>query len=215
MKPKRAGSEPGLREARQLARQGLATEQLLNVAEALFSDRGLDKTTLRAIAEAAEMSIGGVYQSFAGKQELYRAVFARRADLYHTGLADAMANSPTALGQLASFVSYTTTFYKEHPRWGRLILRHAGPTLFAGADFIDPEQTLGFEGSSAVLATIIQHGQETGEFRPGDSQTFMRLVSAVMLAHMSTDPAIVDEVATTTPLSADDLTDLLARLLRP
>jgi AcrR family transcriptional regulator len=211
-----ADTDPGPRQRRQVARQSLAREQLLDIAESLFSDLGFDRATLKATADAAEMSIGAVYQAFSSKKELYRAVFSRRAEAFHRGLAQAVTDGPSAVARLRSMVSYVLDFYHRYPTFGRLILRHAGATLFAGMDFIDPDLSVGYEESeAAILSSIIEHGQKTGEFRSADSRTLMRIVSAVMLAHLSSDPSIVGPASQTTPLSTEDLSDLLARLLMP
>jgi AcrR family transcriptional regulator len=54
------------------------TRQLLvETALALFRERGYERTTMRAVAERAGVSVGNAYYYFAGKEELIQAFYAR------------------------------------------------------------------------------------------------------------------------------------------
>jgi AcrR family transcriptional regulator len=54
------------------------TRQLLvETALELFRERGYERTTMRAIAERAGVSVGNAYYYFAGKEELIQAFYAR------------------------------------------------------------------------------------------------------------------------------------------
>jgi AcrR family transcriptional regulator len=54
------------------------TRQLLvDTALDLFQERGYERTTMRAIAERAGVSVGNAYYYFAGKEELIQAFYAR------------------------------------------------------------------------------------------------------------------------------------------
>lgn len=52
-------------------------ERILDVAEALFADRGLAGTAVRDIAREAGLTAPSLYNHFDGKQALYEAVLAR------------------------------------------------------------------------------------------------------------------------------------------
>jgi len=53
-------------------------ESLMDAAEALFSERGIQAASLRAITERAGANLAAVHYHFGSKQGLVRAVFARR-----------------------------------------------------------------------------------------------------------------------------------------
>lgn len=63
--------EPTTEKARQ------TRENILNTALALFAQQGYQKTTLRDIASAAEVSLGLTYRYFARKEELVAALYER------------------------------------------------------------------------------------------------------------------------------------------
>jgi len=52
-------------------------ERILDVAEALFAERGYDGTTLRDVATRAGLRIPSLYNHFASKESLYGAVLER------------------------------------------------------------------------------------------------------------------------------------------
>lgn len=56
-------------------------ERILNAAERLFSERGIDGVSVREIAAAAGVQLALISYYFGNKQGLYRAVFRRRIDL--------------------------------------------------------------------------------------------------------------------------------------
>lgn len=72
-------TEPSLREQRREHRRALSRNQILDAAEQVFARDGFHDAALREIAELAEFSVGAVYSFFAGKEDIYQAIFLRRA----------------------------------------------------------------------------------------------------------------------------------------
>jgi AcrR family transcriptional regulator len=205
------------RARRQLAQQTLTREQLLDTAEAMFSENGFDGTTLRAIAEAVEMSVGAVYLVFENKEALYQAVFARRSESFHSSpFLAAITRDESAFDRLDALVEYVLDFYRRHPTYTRLVLRHVGATLFTGADFVDPLLSEAYVATNREIVTeVIEYGQARGDFRPGDSSTMNRFLSAIMLTHLASDPALVGTTTATTPLPPGELLSLVRRVFEP
>ena len=55
-------------------------DRLLDAAEELFSNRGIDATSLRAVTSSAEVNLASVNYHFGSKEGLVRAVFLRRIE---------------------------------------------------------------------------------------------------------------------------------------
>jgi len=51
--------------------------RILDAAERLFDERGYARASMTALAEAADVSVGGLYEWFAGKEEVLTALAAR------------------------------------------------------------------------------------------------------------------------------------------
>ena len=56
-------------------------ERILDVAEALFAERGLAGTAVRDIAREAGLTAPSLYNHFDGKHALYEAVLVRGVDI--------------------------------------------------------------------------------------------------------------------------------------
>ena len=78
-------------------RSGVKTkEKILDVAMQVFSTHGYEGASIRAIAKAAGISIGGVYLYFRNKEELYLNLIKDRIEeqLLLTNEAVTSAGSP-------------------------------------------------------------------------------------------------------------------------
>lgn len=62
--------------------------QLIDAADREFVANGFHGTSLNAIADAAELTTGAVFSSFAGKADLFLAVFERRLEIRLAELAE-------------------------------------------------------------------------------------------------------------------------------
>jgi AcrR family transcriptional regulator len=75
---------------RRLRHQLSDRAQLLESAGKIFCERGYSGTSIRDVARAAGLSVGGVYQFFGGKDELYLAVFEALWREFFATVADAL-----------------------------------------------------------------------------------------------------------------------------
>lgn len=80
----------GTRRERRIAAR---TEQILQAAEAVFSQKGYERATTREIAEAADVSEGTLYNYFGSKSELLDAVAQSFANTIAEEIADLEADN--------------------------------------------------------------------------------------------------------------------------
>ena len=104
-------------------------ERILDVAEALFAERGLTGTAVRDIARRAGLTAPSLYNHFDGKQALYEAVLARGVEpLFaiiavresESGLLAASA-SPTSELATDRMLDAIMDHLASHPNIARLI----------------------------------------------------------------------------------------------
>lgn len=67
--------------------------RIIRAALALFSANGYERTTVKAIAEAAGLAQGLMYSHFAGKEDLLKAIFAQSIEDVYTSFAAAQTGS--------------------------------------------------------------------------------------------------------------------------
>jgi AcrR family transcriptional regulator len=82
----------------QAERTAATTGALLDAARALFADDGYAATSLEAVVARAGVTKGALYHHFAGKEELFAAVFDREQQRLTdaAGAAYALADGPAA-----------------------------------------------------------------------------------------------------------------------
>lgn len=128
-----------MRKKPQQARSRQMVDNLIEATARIVADRGLDGTTTPAIAEAAGVSVGSLYQYFDGKDALITALLEKLVgDLARLldRQADASASLPlremvrAAIGLTLAFMRSNEGLYLELARnWHRLPVDHVADTL--------------------------------------------------------------------------------------
>jgi AcrR family transcriptional regulator len=93
--------------------------RILDVAEELFADRGVERVSIRDITEAAEANLAAVNYHFGGKQELIAAVFERRI-------------GPLNLARIEGIRSVRAAAASRSPRVEDVLEAFIRPTLACG-----------------------------------------------------------------------------------
>jgi AcrR family transcriptional regulator len=139
-------------------------QRILDVAEALFAERGFAGTTLRDVAAAAGLRNPSLYNHFSSKEALYAAVLERGLSPIIAGLGDFIAEPGER--DASALVDRMMTLLAEHPMLPRLIQHE---TLSGGAhlspmlrDWIQPA----FEHANEMAETAPAADQWNEEQRP-------------------------------------------------
>jgi len=149
--------------------------ELLDCAQALFFERGYERTTIGEIIERAGVSKGGFYHHFTAKEELLEALSARLAQESLARFEDVLtAPDLDALARLNAFFARSRQIKLAGAPW----LRATFDTLFK------PENTLLYHRILAAvnpvfvpaLAQILAQGQEEGVFDVPDPVAAAELV---------------------------------------
>jgi AcrR family transcriptional regulator len=85
----------------QTTKSELTRALILETAMRLFQERGYDKTTMRAIAQEAGVSVGNAYYYFAGKEHLIQGFYDRIAAEHQVAIREVLARESDLEGRLA------------------------------------------------------------------------------------------------------------------
>ena len=203
------------REERRRVQQDLSRTQLLDAAEEVFGAKGFHDTTLKEIAELAEFSVGSVYSFFENKDDLFLHVFLRRGEEFLPGMEAAATGGDDPVAQLHALVDYEVGFFRDHPHFGRLYLRTSSTTLPGTALPSSAEMAANFQRAMDLQAGIFERGRATGVLRDADPQVLGRLLTGLVAAYQSTDPAVVADDPATERLPLADLHDVVERAFAP
>ncbi len=104
---------------RQLRQQALADARrqlVLDAARAAFVELGMDKTSMREIAQRAGYTVGAIYSYFASKEEVYGALLGESLERLNGHVQQALAAVSTDRQRLTVSATAFFDFYRENPR---------------------------------------------------------------------------------------------------
>jgi len=167
-----------------LARNDTYRRLIVEAAERLFAERGVDETRMEAVAAEAGLSLGTVYSVFGGKAEVVSAVHdARLRELLAASMEEARGRSSTIDLLLAGIRGYVR-YFLDHPDYLRMHLRegyawsgeHAAPTR---------ERAQAWTEGLRVLTTLIERGKADGDFDVGSADVEARMLIATQQVQLA------------------------------
>jgi AcrR family transcriptional regulator len=104
---------------RELRHQALAEvrrRSVLDAARAVFFELGMEKTSMREIAQRAGYTVGALYSYFASKEEVYGALLAESLERLNACVQQALADRADPRERLRRGATAFFDFYRENPR---------------------------------------------------------------------------------------------------
>ena len=142
---------------------------LLQAAEKVFSDRGYHATSIRDIAREAGFSVGGVYQFFASKDDLYLRVIEEQWEHFFQLLTRALA----ADGFNARVEALTEAMFQafeERRGFFKLLLSERGRLTAAFTGEIAARVGQHTRRLRGELVELMRQGVDEGVLRPSDPE---------------------------------------------
>ncbi|VVE41932.1 TetR family transcriptional regulator [Pandoraea iniqua] len=106
-------------EAKQARSQALADvrrELVLDAARSAFFELGMEKTSIREIAQRAGYTPGAIYSYFTSKEEVYGALLGESLDRLNAHVQAALARGPSGAERLHAAAGAFFDFYLANPR---------------------------------------------------------------------------------------------------
>ncbi|WP_181919333.1 TetR/AcrR family transcriptional regulator [Alkalilimnicola ehrlichii] len=123
-----------------MAQQADTKERILDAAEALFSEHGFVNTSMRSITQSANVNLAAVNYHFGSKEELIKAVFARRLlplnEERIRRLDDVLAQGVTLERLLEAFIAPHLELSQDHEEVGDRFVRLIGRGYTDHAEFL-------------------------------------------------------------------------------
>jgi len=178
---------------------------VMRAAIHLFVQKGIDGTTIKDIAKAADVAEGSLYRHFKSKDELAWHLFSTNLAQFTTELMGKVYPLPTARERVRKFVEESFAAYEEDPDlYSFLILReHSELDQYA--------KTYAHPGN--VVMKIIEDGQKSGEIRPGEPFVLGGLFigSVIRIATLKMYGNLTQKLHTYTDLVADGIWQMLRK----
>lgn len=138
-------------------------EELLELAAAMFAERGLRATTVRDIADSAGILSGSLYHHFASKEEMVDEVLRGFLDWLFTRYQEIVDTEPNPLERLKGL--FMASFEAIEHRHAQVVIyqdeakRLAGQERFSYVEERNKEQR-------KMWLELLNQGVEEGYFRP-------------------------------------------------
>lgn len=162
--------------------RGERTRQaILDAAEALFIARGYNGTSMRQIARAARIALGGIYNHFSGKEDIFRALLRDR--IPYPRMAEALraiedSSGPQMLAEAFDRVQEIAQDYSTYFTLAITDVREFdGGTVRVLAQEMIPE-----------MARFVARAQAAGGLRADVAPfIFLRMFVSLMVGYMFTE----------------------------
>lgn len=151
--------------------------QLLVVAERLFSERGYHATTIREIARELQIEGGSLYSHINGKQDLLHEIVLRASQQFLVAARDVLGRGGTARDQLRALMRRHMAIVADSTDRAAVYF-HEWRHLDAERQATIKRHRDEYE---AYLRQIIRAGVAAGEFAPVDE----RLISLQVLSMLN------------------------------
>jgi AcrR family transcriptional regulator len=146
---------------RSVGAKGEATRgRIVDAALALFTERGYDATTMRAIAAEAGVSLGSAYQYFAGKDHLVQAFYVRSQQEHRQAAAPALASSRALSVRLHAALTARIDTMQPYRAFAAAFFRTASDPDSPLSPF-SPQSAAARELATAIYADVVTGSDAT------------------------------------------------------
>lgn len=144
--------------------------KILYSATRIFSQFGYKGTSMRMIAKAADISIGGLYLYFRNKEDLYTTLIGNRLDDLSAETRRTLEDIQDPAEAIRTFISMRVEYAKKHRELILVLGKEQGFTfgLKAKKKF--------FRDQRRVVEEIVQKGIISGRFRDCNKEEVAKVI---------------------------------------
>lgn len=148
-----------------LTRRALAKqrtrERVLAAARRLFSERGYEGATIRDIAQAAGMSTGAVFASFADKSELFEEILTADYEVIYAQMTQASRTAKTVDEALLGLFGVAYSFHVEQLP----LLRASIAVSWTRSEAAERRARTDLKHIFRLIADALQRGVDEGQLK--------------------------------------------------
>lgn len=154
------------------------TNEIIDVAERMFSLKGFNKTTMDDIAVELELTKPALYRYFKSKEDLYFAVVVRGTNILNKMMIEAVESKKTGVEKIHATGIAFCRFYKKYPDYCTMMI-HARSTFLECYECKSFQKLTEFDKNHLeIMCSAIETGKKDMTIRT-DVDTFMTAVYLV------------------------------------
>lgn len=155
-------SKTSSRRERELARH---RQEMLEAAQAVFSEYGFEKARMEDIAQRAEFAVGTLYRFFSSKDQLYLELLRDKADVMEERLDEAINTGNTPLEKVRNIFFTRLDLFWDHKAFFRLMVQETEGSLHKPRLCGDENLAARYQRFLEQLEAFFEAGIREGEFR--------------------------------------------------
>ena len=172
-------------------------ERILREATKVFSEHGYEKSSMRMIAKASNISTGGLYLYFKNKDDLYLTLIKFMMDDYTDRLSKALLEVQDSAGQMRTYMAISLDYAKKHKEL--LLVKGRELRLSFGKDI----KREFFKRQKELVEGIIQKGVTSGVFSECSAKEATKIIRSTIRGFIVS--MIIEEDALFSPQECSNL----------
>lgn len=149
-------------------------KRILDAAIRVFSEHGYAKASMRTIAKAADISIGGLYLYFRNKEDLYLTLMKSRMGDFADKTMESVKDINDPAEAVSIFIAMSLNYAKKHRELILVQGREHGFTF--GLEM----KRKFFRRQRRLIEDIIRNGIKSGQFRNVNAQEAAKIIFSVI-----------------------------------
>ncbi len=167
-------------------------EDILNAAQKVFFEKGLQLATVDEIAESAELSKGTIYLYYKSKEDLYLAVMTRGMQLLQDQFAEKIRTESGTLKALLDLVDTYFDFFQNHREYYRMFQFLQTPQFHKQvSEELKEASSRVSHATWDLVIRLLQRGIDEGLLVPdvgaGEAAAILWLSSSALLTRIDTE----------------------------
>ncbi len=162
---------------------------ILRAAKSCFCETGYNNTTMRQVAQAADMSLGSLYYYFKSKDEIYIALYDTALDFLNDAMEAALTTSvPNIQSRITVLCFDYFEFSKNHNDYFQILTQGNKGDI---GDVVIPEE-VSSKGNKIIqkISKVIAQGVEEGVVKPCDTYkttvAMWAMIDGLLMLHENT-----------------------------
>lgn len=161
-------------------------EQIIEAAREVFRQYGFRKSTMDEIAARVGKQKGALYYYFPGKEELFKAILEKEADLFRQELVKAYSSFRKASDKLRAYVKARMLKMRQLANYYEAIKND----YFSHLSFINEVRSRFESDETALIQSFIYEGIVNGEFET--KEPYLAAVAIVIAMKGLEEPLLID-----------------------
>ncbi|MBN2669293.1 MAG: TetR/AcrR family transcriptional regulator [Bacteroidales bacterium] len=159
-----------------LTKEQIRVDEIIDNARIAFSRFGYKKTSVEDIAKLSGLTKTALYYYFKNKEEVFKAVVLKEAEILRGKIIDAVVNAETPVNQLKVFIESRMLGLQDVS----IIYDIFKSELYDHLNFINELRSSFQSEEHELLKSILANGQEQGYFKPMDIECTSETIGMVL-----------------------------------